>query len=431
SGTFPGSYLQMDSLHFITASIVYPDGNIDALVSGIDPLTQEILWTKTFGTELEDVPTRLIADDDQHMFAYYSAMLSESPFISITNLLKLDTLGNVLWQTPIGIEDDYNNAFNHLHLPSGDHLTFYAACEPGVECQSFLTGYGLYSTKVDSLGNELWSQELRRGHYTRWNGTDPVLLDDGLIALNWIHDTFPLPADTVRFQDMLLWIDQDGEIVREFFFPKDRERNIRSMTKAANGDIIGAGSVDLGALDLGRAGYVFRMRPDGTLLWERYLADVRFPLNSHFFNDVIEAEDGGIVLTGLLQDSIPGSDPPLNNPNVWLVKLDSFGCLEPGCSRFQVMGATVNIEEAVASTAPLRLFPNPTATFTQLQWPSGTELSYPLQVQVYDLMGRPVLQRTFQQDPLVLQCSEWVAGYYLVQVHDREGRQWTGKLVVW
>ena len=208
------------------------------MISEIDPIAREVVWTKTFGSELEDVPTRLIADNQQHIFAYYSAMLSESPFTSITNLLKLDTLGNIIWQTPIGIEDDYNNAFNHLHLPNGDHLTFYAACEPGVFCQDFLTGYGLYVTKVDTAGAQLWSQELRRGHYTRWHGTDPVLLNDGLVVLNWIHDTFPLPADSVRFQDMLLWMDEDGEIVREFFFPKDRERNIRSMTKAANGDII-------------------------------------------------------------------------------------------------------------------------------------------------------------------------------------------------
>lgn len=430
SGTFPGSYLKTDSSHYITATITYPDGNIEGLVSKIDPIAKEITWTKTFGSELEDVPTRLLAGEQQHIFAYYSAMLSESPFISTTNLLKLDPLGNIVWQTAIGIEDDYNNAFNHLHLPNGDHLTFYAACEPGVECQSFLTGYGLYVTRVDTSGAELWSQELRRGDFLYWHGTDPVLLDDGLIALNWIHDTLPLPSGVVRFQDMLIWMDQDGEIVREFFFPKDRERNIRSMTKAANGDIIGAGSVDLSGLDLGRGGYVFRMRPDGTLLWERYLADVRFPVDSHFFNDVIEADDGGIVLTGLLRDSFPNADPVVTNPNVWLVKLDSLGCLEPGCSRFQVMGAVVSTQEVQESSVKLRLFPNPTATFTQLQWPLDAQLQYPLQVQVFDLAGRAVLQRSFRENPVVLQCSGWSPGYYVVQVRDQQGRQWVQKLVV-
>jgi hypothetical protein len=202
------------------------------------------------------------------------------------------------------------------------------------------------------------------------------------------------------------------------------------MTKAANGDIIGAGSVDLSGLELGRGGYVFRMRPDGTLLWERYLADVRFPDDSHFFNDVIEADDGGIVLTGLLRDSFPNGEPAITNPNVWLVKLDSLGCLEPGCSRFQVMGATVNTEQIPQPPNNLRLFPNPTATFTQLQWPPDTELRYPLQVQVYDLAGRSVLARSFVQDPVVLQCAAWPPGYYFVKVQDRRGQQWVSKLVV-
>ncbi|MEL7250044.1 MAG: hypothetical protein AAFO03_16565, partial [Bacteroidota bacterium] len=172
TGTNRGSYLKLENQHFITATISQPDGTADMLISEIDPTEQTINWIRVYGSNLENIPTKLIADDNHNIFAYYSKLFSTSPFISTTNLLKINISGDTIWETVIGIEDDYNNAFNHLHLPSGDHLTFYAACEPGVECQSFLTGYGLYSTKVDSLGNELWSQELRRGHYTRWNGTD-------------------------------------------------------------------------------------------------------------------------------------------------------------------------------------------------------------------------------------------------------------------
>jgi hypothetical protein len=426
------SYLKLGNQHFITATISNPDGTADILINKVNPVEKEIVWSSLFTGNLENIPTTLRKNNSGEIFAYHSKLFSQSPFVSITNLVKLDTLGNIIWQTPIGIEDDYNNAFNHLPLPSGEHLTFYAACEPDVFCQSFFTGYGLYTTKVDESGNELWSRELRRGHYTRWHGTDPVLLDDGLVALNWIHDSLPLPAGEIRAQDMLIWMDQEGEIVNEFFFPRDRERNIRSMTKAANGDIIGAGSVAMDDLELGRGGYVFRMAPDGTLLWERYLADVRFPLDQHFFNDVIESNDGGIVLTGQLQDSFPNSDPFPNNPNVWLVKLDSLGCLEPGCTRFQVMGAVVGTEDLPIQneTSPLRIYPNPTATFAQLQWPSEVEVSYPLEVRVVDLAGRIVLQHTFRDDPIVLQCQSWPPGYYVVQVQDSDGRQWVERLVV-
>lgn len=424
-----GSYLLIDSTHYLTLTTSTIENETDILICSFDFDLQDTIWCKVFGDQLRDVPTQIIADGQKNIYAYHGRTLSDSPVLIITELIKLDSAGNTLWNVDIGIENSYNVNFNHLHLPNGDHLTFYAACELGANCLGF-TGYGLYATRVDTAGQQLWSQELRRGYFSYWHGTDPVLLDDGLIALNWIHDTLPLPADSVRYQDMLIWMDQDGEIVREFFFPKDRARNIHSMTKATNGDIIGAGSVSLYDLELGQGGYVFRMSPNGTLRWERYLADVRFPIDNHFFNDVIEAEDGGIVLTGSLQDSFPNADPFPNNPNIWLVKLDSTGCLEPGCGRFQVMGTTVNTEEVHNSDNSLRLFPNPTASFTQLQWPPDTPLRYPLNVQVYDLAGRSILQRQFTQAPTVLQCQNWPPGYYAVHVRDQEGRQWVQKLVV-
>jgi len=97
-----------------------------------------------------------------------------------------------------------------------------------------------------------------------------------------------------------------------------------------------------------------------------------------------------------------------------------------------VIGAVVSTEEVAAPRrGELQLYPNPTATFTQLQWPATTELHYPLDVQVYDLAGRPVVSRSFAASPTVLQCADWPAGYYIVQVRDRQGRQWVERLVVW
>lgn len=426
-----GSYLYVDGVHYLTLTETTSDNEIDILICAFDDTLVDTFWCKTIGTIERDIPTRLLPASENHIMAFHSRTLSTSPLRIIVELIKLNEVGEIIWRTDIGIEDSYNTAFNHLALPNGDHLTFYAACEPDTDCQSWLVGYGLYATKVNSSGDQLWTQELRRGDFLRWHGTDPLLLDNGLIALNWIDDVVEVAPFDVRFQDMLLWIDQEGEIVNEYFFPRDRVRDIYSMTKAANGDIIGAGSINMADLELGSGGYVFRMSPEGELLWERFLADVRYPLDQHFFNDVIEAEDGGIVLTGMFQDSFPNINPSPNNPNVWLVKLDSTGCLEPGCGTFQVMGAVVSTEEApVAATPELRMYPNPTATFAHLRWSDEAEVTYPLEVQVYDLAGRPVLARTFAASPSVVQCADWPAGYYVVQVRDRQGRQWVERLVV-
>lgn len=421
-----GSYLKLDTTHLM--ALTSDINQTDVLLCAFDSSLQDTVWCEFFGGQYDDITNRLVKSNDGNFLSFYSSKLATSPAESISYLAKRDHQGNVMWSTLIGIEGEFNNAFNHLALPNGDHLTFYAACEPGVDCQGWFIGYGLYVTKVNSVGEQLWTQELRRGDFLRWHGTDPLLLDNGLVALNWIDNVVEVAPFDVRFQDMLIWMDQEGEIVQEYFFPRDRIRDIYSMTKAANGDIIGAGSINMADLELGSGGYVFRMSPEGELLWERYLADVRYPIDQHFFNDVIEAEDGGIVLTGLFRDSFP--DGSLN-PNVWLVKLDSMGCLEPGCGTFQVMGAVVSTDEvSAASRGELQLYPNPTASFAHLQWPENTELTYPLDIQVYDLTGRPLLSRRFATSPVVVQCADWPPGYYVVQVRDREGRQWVERLVV-
>lgn len=212
-----------------------------------------------------------------------------------------------------------------------------------------------------------------------------------------------------------------------------RSIDVGGRAKAANGDIIAAGSVVLDDLDLGTGGWVFRMSPQGELRWQRYLADARFPLNQHYFTDVVEAPDGGIVLTGLFQDSFPNYEPYINNPNIWLVKLDSTGCLEPDCGLFQIMGTTVvATEQAVElpKTATLHLFPNPAAGFFQLRWLEDGPNPYPLAVEIFNTSGQRIQQETLTASPAIIDCAQWPPGMYLVRARSREGKVLLGKVVV-
>jgi len=430
-----GSYFTTEGLHYLTGEIGTAQNDINIFIMQFDPYTGDSLWLKTYGEELLDLSTRLIAVEDQQMLLYGSRLLQQDQInrpIVTTWLLKLDTLGNIIWERDIGIEDALNVPMNSCLMSSGNYLSIYGSCEPWMEYCNLFEGYGLYATKTDTSGTEVWTKLLRRGTRTHWSISDPILLDDGLVVLNFINDTFPMNADSIALQDMLIWINEEGDIEREFTFKMDRTRNVNSLTKATNGDIIGAGSIDVGDRDLGQAGWVFRLNSQGGLLWERFIADVRFPLNLHRFNDVIEANDGGIVLTGLLQDSFPNHDPFINNPNIWLVKLDSMGCLEPDCGSFQVMGAIVGTETPVQlpKRAKLHLFPNPTDDYFQLRWLEENSFAYPLNVSIYNLQGTLVFEQSFTKKPVIISSINWPSGIYFIKVKNKAGLTLIQKLII-
>lgn len=433
--TNQGSYFTNGTQHYLTGNISSPQTANDIFVMQFDPYTGDSLWLKTYGEELHDLSTRLIEVEGQKMLLYGSRVLQQDQInrpIVTTWLLKLDTLGNIIWERDIGIEDALNVKMNSCLMGSDNYLSIYGSCEPWMEYCDLFEGYGLYATKTDTSGTEVWTKLLRRGARTHWSISDPVLLDDGLVVLNFINDTFPMNADSIALQDMLIWINEEGDIQREFTFKMDRFRNVYSLTKAANGDIIGAGSIDVSDRDLGQAGWVFRLNSQGGLLWERFIADVRFPLNLHRFNDVIESNDGGIVLTGSLQDSFPNHDPFINNPNIWLVKLDSMGCLEPDCGSFQVMGAVVGTETPIqlSPKATLHLFPNPTDDYFQLRWLEENQAAYPLNVSIYNLQGLLVFKQSYTKKPVIISSINWAKGMYLVKVKNKIGLTLTQKLIV-
>jgi hypothetical protein len=96
---------------------------------------------------------------------------------------------------------------------------------------------------------------------------------------------------------------------------------------------LGAGYVD--KLDNGIGGWVFAMSQEGELLWNREIVDLRFPAKLSLFNAVEESEDGGVILIGYIIDTLSNSQE--NNQNIWLVKLDSLGCLDLKCNDLQII----------------------------------------------------------------------------------------------
>lgn len=174
-------------------------------------------------------------------------------------------------------------------------------------------------------------------------------------------------------------------------------------------------------------GMIFKLDPEGSVLWSRFYAHyVELPVGyDHLFSAVEPTSDGGFILTGEAQ----GPTPP-NTSRLWLVKLDSMGCLVPGCH-------TVGVQEfESALQSALQVSPNPAreAVRFSLELPGGYQLHGKVQAVLLDAQGKEVGRQLAQTNGSLLSGAIALDGqapglYYL---HLRDEVKWLagGKVVV-
>jgi hypothetical protein len=161
------------------------------------------------------------------------------------------------------------------------------------------------------------------------------------------------------------------------------------------------------------AGMIFKLDSQGNTLWKRFYS--HYPGASlgkdQIFYDVKPTSDGGMVLTGETNsDAYPYAQ-------LWLLKLDSMGCLVPGCQY-------VGLQELTdAYVNALTAFPNPsTGAFTlELDLPANAPITGDLLLQVFDMQGRQVVARGLGRDRyqrIALDLANEPAGLYSAHLSD-------------
>ena len=183
-------------------------------------------------------------------------------------------------------------------------------------------------------------------------------------------------------------------------------------------------NTDLGLFD---KGMLYKFDELGNTIWSRFYAHyVGLPSNyPQVFRDAKQTSDGGFILTGVTE----GIAPP-NSQRLWLVKLDSMGCLVPGCN-------TVGVEEFESQLqSALRVSPNPAHEVVRfnLELPTGYLLQGAVQALLLDAQGKEVVRQNITTNGLLLSGTLALVGqapglYYL---HLRDEVKWLAgqKLVV-
>jgi len=236
-------------------------------------------------------------------------------------------------------------------------------------------------------------------------GATNVRVDDVGAVVTW-SDQRTSATDPYSQIQVLTKRDSAGDVVWEWNSAPGNESSATDFEVLSDGGFVTTGT-------RGGRGIITRHDVDGLPVWSR---DYRLLHGQHSFSDVEPTTDGGYVLTGSAWRYVPLDPGILTNELTWVVKVDSLGCVVPGCH-------TVGVQEyALDLNEHLRMAPNPVARGQALRItfepPPGITAHGPLRLILLDGMGREVMREAMNGAVHNLLTHNLASGLYYLHLTD-------------
>ncbi len=341
----------------------------------------------------------------------------ETTDIPYSFIQKLDPEGNLIWES---IYDAVTATREITLLSDGDIIL------NGQDWNTLIDG--ILIQKLDSTGAEKW-RYTTGGLYCRSSTCVENEQGNIVISGNWNDDNPPneyINTPYYQFREILDLGNSFQEVDEIKFGRFGETKEVNAAKILSNGSIVTAGMHNqletvFEPPPLTR-GYLFKVDQNLDSVWFRtYWHPEEFTFwGSCQIMDFDTVEGGGFVCTGIVTRASQQDQDEL-----WLMRLDEFGCLEPGCQNVNVSEIVIGFENS------MKVFPNPVRDHATVQF----EISNPAILQnnfsktqliVTDISGREVerinLPSFGSSYQLELNTSQYAAGLY--QVHWVSGGTW-------
>ncbi len=329
-------------------------------------------------------------------------------------VLKIAPDGQQEWvRTYGGAGNDYSIAVDQF--PNGG---WFAGGQYG-------TAFGYQDMWVQALndtGGVAWSKAW--GSPYRDTNAHLTTAADGnaLVASGW-----GMSSSNTQFRLYLAKLDAtDGELIWSSTFGGTMANTTFLVVQEVepDGDLIVVGQATPQGTT---SGVLLRTTSEGDSLWMRYYQyyDQVIGNCQGQLRDVQPTPDGGFFAVGA---AFPGGP---YSQDVWVIKTDSMGCLEPGCHLIMGMESQItNLRDALSVAS------NPVASggmvHVSVKLPESFTPQGPLRLTVMSSDGRIVQERTMPSgvSAFSFQLSDFPAGLYHLHLHDATRWISGAKLVV-
>ena len=456
---------------YILHGAICPTGQGCVSLRGLKS-NNEVLFDILYDTfDLVDLPS--ICTDGQYLYVACVTNPSGNQFSSL--ILKLDPVGNTVKTKVYRIETNYYYVGRSINISKDSLVISYAIDifnkQDSTEFLFFdkelnlgksfkytykspnllnQISYNLYPTldgnyitnrdldyplfskskqlvKFTPSGEVIWQKELEKvelleiGHPAGL----VVMPDSSYITSHYTYlDTsfFLMDKQPVTISK----ISQDGQkIIWRYRFLSLGHDFTSFLFKAKNIDIIGGGKHWRGYEDDNKynqieLGWIYRLTNEGQLKWQRKIVDVGYnPEASNLFSGV-EQENGDLIFGGEILTPYDPIDPKPTQ-NCWLLRVDSNGCINPGCLDTIFITSTKPIYSA--DDLELLIYPNPAHDNITIQIPGYKE---PERIYIIDINGIIVKSIDFN---VHLNVSDLNTGIYSILFYWKDGKVRSSRFV--
>jgi Secretion system C-terminal sorting domain len=380
------------------------------------------------------IPNGCRRNTNGDIFAYGSRSHTGQTEIDAPNgfLTKFNAIGEQEWfQT----YEHTTRGTGAVFLSDGDIL-LSAGCLSQLEPKMVI--------KTDDQGTEQWRMNWG-GPYTTLDTHCLEMYDGSILAV----------ADMAGYSDLGVenhWIEirNLSDLGNSYtlnnskvYYPISWSRNIfvRGVDRSSDSSVItwGTASSLQGANPLPdgvnydrpyHRGFLFKLNEELDSLWMRtyyYPDDFTYQCYDEYeIADVAPLADGGFITCGTATRHSVGSVPQM-----WLMRLDEYGCLEPGCQNVSVSEIAMGFENTMS------VYPNPVTDRCMVVFNSDRiktiERQHPqTELIVTDLNGHQLHRQTLSAvqngQRVELDFSAYSSGSY--QVHWISGSMWLDTLMV-
>jgi hypothetical protein len=285
-----------------------------------------------------------------------------------------------------------------------------------------------YVIKMDTLGNELWRCQPNNRDSINTEGMQMVQKPNGNLLVSWCDYWYRPYKNMIGSQqpqgndNCTVWfaeIDANGKVlwrksIKWFLTQKIARNNyenlFHSKVIAVKDGLIWSGNYSY----YYRHNYLLKTDFNGNPIWYREYELYKTNTAEQEFipYDVTATSDGGYVLTGEFI-SQPGNVFKNGCQLATIIKVDSFGCLLPGCQK--VDSATTAIRDI--RKIGCKVYPNPANETVNIELPKGKNGDYVLEV--FDMQGK-LIEKISIHTSLELNTSKYANGFYLFKLYNEK-----------
>ncbi len=361
----------------------------------------DTLWTKEFGEIAEP-----LSDTQFVIFQVKKTINSKLIHTGVrmpTNdpsriwLLKTDSLGNKLWERFYGEGEEYFQGHSVVQTNDGGYV---------IGAGKFTIGWSgtvdPLIIKTDSLGNEEWRINPGNPDVDDHKVMVALAADGNIIAgTNYGTEQHGDNRDAVV---KIMKITPDGTVLWDNnYLEPEYDNYLLNTIVLNNGNIIVNGS--FARFDEGPAivSYILCVDSTGNQLWYKEYALLTGDNSFNDLYDVRETLDGGLIGVGKVSPHVPDT----GTNDIWVMKMDSVGCLWAGCD------TTVGINNTLSGYNGFVVYPVPATNRLTLRLPEETPKS--TLFTIYNILGTKVKSVTIprQKQTVTINTTKLPPGVYL------------------